>query len=150
MLLHDFLRRKAAILAKAEAEVENLLTDIGDPKTRAAVDDWEPGDPITDEYPQVDQNTGKPDVEKFWEKAHTDPDSARKEAEGHTGEVLKTNLAETGGQAASQALEGAVPIKPGSESAETIGQSQEAASAQLNHQPEGQPQQEPASGNAPA
>lgn len=67
MLLHDFLRRKAAILAKSKAEVDNLLTEISDPRARETVDDWEPGDPITDEYPQTDAQPKK-------EGAHT-PDS---------------------------------------------------------------------------
>jgi hypothetical protein len=143
MLLHDFLRRKAAILAKAKAEVENLLTEIGDPKTRAAVDDWEPGDPITDEYPQVDQKSGSDDVHHFWEKAHTDPAAARKEAEGNTGEALKTSLTEVTGKTSGD-------IIADSATAETTGQDQVDERAQLNHQPEGQPQQQPASGNAPA
>jgi hypothetical protein len=143
MLLHDFLRRKAAILTKAKAEVENLLTEIGDPKTRAAVDDWKPGDPITDEYPQVDQKSGSDDVHQFWEKAHTDPAAARKEAEGHTGEVLKTSLTEVTGKTSDD-------IIADSATSETTGQDQVDERAQLNHQPEGQPQQQPASGNAPA
>jgi hypothetical protein len=57
MLLHDYLRLKSAILTKAKAEVDNLLKDITDPKTKELVDDWEPGDHITDLYPQVDQKT---------------------------------------------------------------------------------------------
>lgn len=141
MLLHDFLRRKAAILTKAKADVDNLLTEITDPKTKEAVDDWEPGDPITDEYPQVDQKA-TPDVEKFWEKAHTDPAAAKKEVDGHMGEVPKTKLPDVVGQTPAGA-ETATGI-------ETTGQNQADASAQLNHQPEGQPQQQPASGNPPA
>lgn len=69
MLLHDFLRRKATIIAKAKAEIDNLLTEISDPKTKEAVDDWEPGDPITDEYAQVDQQPKKEGVEAVDAKA---------------------------------------------------------------------------------
>lgn len=69
MLLHDYLRKKSAILTKAKAEVDNLLTEITDPKTKELVDDWEPGDPITDLYPQTDQKGDEtaaksPEVEK--------------------------------------------------------------------------------------
>lgn len=55
MLLHDYLKLKAAILTKAKADIDNLLTEIADPKMKEAVDDWDLGDPITDNYPQVDQ-----------------------------------------------------------------------------------------------
>lgn len=55
MLLHDYLKLKAAILTKAKADIDNLLTEIADPNMKEAVDDWDLGDPITDNYPQVDQ-----------------------------------------------------------------------------------------------
>jgi hypothetical protein len=132
MLLHDFLRRKAAILAKAKADVDNLLTEISDPKTRAVVDDWEPGDPITDEYPQGDQK--KEDAVKtevVEATTHVIP-------EGVIGGLAPVNT----GQSENAG--------PATATTETIGQNQADVGAQLNHQPEGQPQQQPASGNAPA
>lgn len=64
MLLHDYLRKKSAIISKAQAEVKTLLTEITDPKTKELVDDWEPGDPITDLYPQFDQKTDEPAKEE--------------------------------------------------------------------------------------
>lgn len=57
MLLHDYLRRMADIHKRANAEIETLVSEITDPKMKAKVLDWEPGDPITDNYPQVDQKT---------------------------------------------------------------------------------------------
>lgn len=50
MLLHDYLRRKDAILTKAKIDLDNLLTEIADVPTRKTVEAWEPGDPIPDSY----------------------------------------------------------------------------------------------------
>lgn len=55
MLLHNYLQLKSAILTKAKADIDALLEEITDPKMKEAVNDWEPGDKITDNYPQKDE-----------------------------------------------------------------------------------------------
>ena len=151
MLLHDFLRRKAAIVNKAKAELDNLLTEISDPKTKAIVEDWEPGDPITDEYPQGDQKTDEqklaavPGAVDHSILSGSIPGAPKKEeaTEQHMGEVIHTNVADI--KAAAEGLAGKEP-----EGDANIDHTQADAGAETNHRPEGQPQQEPASGNPPA
>jgi hypothetical protein len=126
MLLHNYLQLKSAILTKAKAEVDNLLKDITDPEMKEAVDDWDLGDPITDLYPQVDQKKDEP-------VAEVKPDGSV-----HT---LDTDAKE------------GPDLKPPIPAVELTGQNAgdvNSAGAQLNHQPDGQLQQEPAGGNPPA
>lgn len=54
MLLHHYLQRKSDIIAHAKKELESLMSEIHDPKIRAEVEDWEPGDPITRNYPRTE------------------------------------------------------------------------------------------------
>lgn len=74
MLPHHYVQRKADILAKAKTELDNLLTEIDNPTIKAFVEDWEPGDPIVDEYPQVDQKKDEPEAQHAGETIHTDID----------------------------------------------------------------------------
>lgn len=60
MLLHNYLQQKAGILAEAQAKINSLLSGISDPKMKEAVEGWKLGDPITDNYPQVDQKKEEP------------------------------------------------------------------------------------------
>lgn len=68
MLLHHYLQLKSAILTKAKAEIDNLEKEITDPAMHEAFEDWELGDPITDEYAQEDQTA-------LGEIIHTDADA---------------------------------------------------------------------------
>lgn len=143
MLPHHYLRRIADIHKRYKAEVDNLLGEITDPAMKAKILDWEPGDPITDEYPQVDQNAADekladiPGAHEHSILSGSILGEPKKDAasDQHLGEVIHTNAAE---------------VKAVIESSEITGNNPADASAQLNHQPQGQPQQQPASGNPPA
>lgn len=64
MLLHHYLQQLADIFAHANRQRTALLAEISDPKIRAAVDDWEPGDPIPSDYPQQEAKPADaPDTE---------------------------------------------------------------------------------------
>lgn len=90
MLLHNYLQRKSDIISKAKAEIANLLTDITDPKMKALVDEWEPGDPITDNYPQVDEDKEQADAggNAGAVEAKIEPIEDKKEAEGKTDAAI--------------------------------------------------------------
>lgn len=59
MLLHDYLRRMSVMYKQYQIGVVALLSEITDPATRQKVQEWHPGDPITDLYPLVDEKTDK-------------------------------------------------------------------------------------------
>lgn len=52
MLLHHYLKEKEEILLHAERKIKNLLSDIAEVNTRAAVEAWKLGDSIPSDYPQ--------------------------------------------------------------------------------------------------
>lgn len=88
MLLHNYLQRKSGILAKAKAEVNDLLTEITDPKMKSAVDGWKPGDPITYNYPQVDEKKEQADAGGNAGAAKANPVEDKKVAEGKTDAAI--------------------------------------------------------------
>lgn len=90
MLLHNYLQRKSDIISKAKAEIHNLMTEITDPKIKAAVDDWQPGDPIVDNYPQVDEKKEQADAggNAGAVEAKANPVEDKKVADGKTDAAI--------------------------------------------------------------